>query len=98
MTIYTDFQIASKLDLVNKADALVAEDVANKVAHDEGTCVLGAGIAVWYKAPRKRTVTRKILVRAPFQGNVGSYHACARALAYLKEQGFDCFWYDGVMD
>lgn len=75
---------------------MVEED--RKRFRDEGTCVLGAGVAVWFKAPRKRYESIKILVAAPFQGNVGSHKACERAIAYLRENGIDAFWYDGNMD
>lgn len=96
MKTYTDSDLAPYTVHLSTARAMADED--SKTVHDEGTCVLGAGIAVWYKAPRKRTGTHKVLVRAPFQGNVAQYKACKRALEYLQSQMLDVFWYDGVMD
>jgi len=79
------------------ADLLSREDAAR--GRDEGTCVLGAGVAIWTLPPRARNPKRAILVHAPFQGNVGSQKACRRALAVIREAGLEgAVWYDGVMD
>jgi hypothetical protein len=68
------------------AQAMVDEDA--KTCQDRGTCVLGAGI----------TIAGRRVIGAPFQGNLGSYEACKRAIKYLNENGFRAYWYDGVMD
>lgn len=60
--------------------------------------MLGAGIVIDYQAPKAKRTERKLLVAAPFQGNVGSRRACDRALLFLQRQGIDARWYDGVMD
>ena len=78
------------------AQSMVQEDA--KRFRDEGTCVLGAGIAC-YAVPKGCRKPRQILLTdAPFQGNVGSQRASNRALQWLKEQGIEAYWYDGRMD
>ncbi len=81
---------------ISDAKKVVAEDAAR--GKDEGTSVLGAGIAVDVVPKRCRIPQRRILIDAPFQGNVGSQHACKRALVLLKIAGLDAYWYDGIMD
>jgi hypothetical protein len=75
----------------------VAEHDA-KIGRDEGTCVLGAGVAVDVLPRGCRRPQRRIVISAPFQGNIGSLNACRRALALLIIAGLDAYWYDGVMD
>ena len=89
--------------LAAQAQTMVQEDA--KRFRDEGTCVLGAGIAVQAipngsgEAAQGCHKPRQILLtEAPFQGNLGSQRASDRALAWLKEQGIDAYWYDGRMD
>jgi hypothetical protein len=96
--VYRDVDLTLLMPLFDHARALVAEDAAK--GRDEGTSVLGAGIAVRYRAPRKRagSYVRKIVVAAPFQGNVGSSRASQRALEYLRTSGVDVYWDDGRMD
>lgn len=96
--VYRDDDLAQLASIFDHARALVAEDAAK--GHDEGTSVLGAGIAIRYRAPRRRigTYARKIVVAAPFQGNVGSSRASKRALEYLHACKIDAFWWDGRMD
>jgi hypothetical protein len=93
---YKDKDLASYANTIIGAQAAAVVDAAS--GRDQGTCVLGAGVAVWYVPPRCRNPVRKILIRAPFQGNVGSYRACERALKLLQSAGVDAFWYDGVID
>lgn len=97
-TVYRDGDLSHLASLFDHARALVAEDAAK--GQDEGTSVLGAGIAIRYRAPRRRVgnYTRKIVVAAPFQGNVGSSRASQRALEYLRTCKIDAFWWDGRMD
>jgi len=81
---------------INQARELVREELHQ--FHDEGTCVLGAGVCAWFVHPRCRTPQRRILVHAPFQGNVGSYRATRTAQAFLEGKGIECAWSDGRMD
>jgi hypothetical protein len=71
---------------IAKAQAMVDED--EKITKDRGTCVLGAGI----------TIAGRRVIGSPFQGNLGGYDACKRAIEYLNASGFKARWYDGVMD
>lgn len=86
----------TKFEAVAIAQAMVNED--RKKFHDEGTCVLGAGIYFQDEPGKGKWSTPVVHVRAPHQGNVGSYNACKRAMDYLKAQGFKAAWYDGIMD
>lgn len=81
-----------------RASSMVYIDT--KQGRDDGTCVLGAGIAADLIPPRARNPKRRILIPAPFQGNVGSYRACLRALMYLRTvaPSLGAYWYDGIMD
>ena len=96
MTHYRDKDLKKFASAIATARAMAEED--RPKYHDQGTCVLGAGIAIYYIPPRCRKAVRDILIGQHFQGNVGSWNVAQRALAYLKEQGLDCFWYDGRMD
>lgn len=86
----------TRVEAIAKAQAMVDEDA--KKGHDAGTCVLFAGIYFTDVARPKRQVWPEVAIRAPFQGNIGSYEACKRALSYLQAWCFPAEWYDGVMD
>jgi len=73
-------------------------DLDARVCRDAGTCVIGAGIAVYAIPKGCRKPQQCLLTDAPFQGNVGSYNASKRALEWLKSQGVEAYWYDGRMD
>lgn len=81
---------------IAEANAMATADAA--VGRDTGTCVLGAGVAVYVVPKGCRVDRRRILIDAPFQGNVGSRIACTRALEHLRSAGLDVFWHDGRMD
>ena len=72
----------------------LAKTIANKSARDEGTCVLGAGVAVW---GGKGAV---VLARAPYQGNVGSYNYLLPVLKEMQKRHpqYEIYWDDGAMD
>ena len=83
-------------EVIADAKRVVADDASR--CRDEGSCVLGAGIAIDVLPKRCRLPQRRILISAPFQGNVGSQKACKRALALLRISGLDAYWYDGIID
>jgi hypothetical protein len=68
--------------------------IADRSQPDEGTCVLGAGVAIWTKKGKK------LLARAPYQGNVGSYKYLLPVLKELQKRypQYEIYWDDGVMD
>ena len=88
--------VPSKSEIVSmriEAEELV-RTIANTSARDEGTCVLGAGVAVFGKGGNI------ILARAPYQGNVGSYNYLLPVLKEMQKRHpqYEIYWYDGVMD
>jgi hypothetical protein len=84
--------------LIGQAEAMMREDVASGKFRDVGSCVLGAGLAIEYRHPRKRKSELMVVIHAPYHGNVGSYQACERAMKFLKENGVNVEWYDGILD
>lgn len=96
MTNYREADLVKWAPAIADAWLLVNKDA--KDGRDEGTCVLGAGIAAWVIPKRGRYSRCRILIAAPFQGNIGSQRACARALASLRAAGLDVFWHDGRLD
>lgn len=83
-------------DVYVKARIAAGEDA--KGCRDEGSCVLGAGVAIDVVPKGCRIPRRVIVVGAPFQGNVGSEKACVRAVEILRTSGLDAYWYDGILD
>lgn len=76
-------------------------DKIDKTATDQGTCVMGAGIKIQvFESSRKKFPTSVMLMRAPFQGNVGSYNALKPVLEYLTSSlpELHAYWEDGNMD
>ncbi len=95
---YREAELTELAPVFAKAEEIMRWEVASKKYHDEGTSVLGAGVAIEVLAPRARNAKRRVVVHAPYQGNVGSHKACQRAAAYLRMMDVVCYWYDGVMD
>jgi hypothetical protein len=69
---------------------------------DQGTCVLGAGIEVWYLAPRCRIHrTHMIISQHQVTGAQGSLvweASVNEVLAFLKSEGIIAFYNQGRMD
>lgn len=86
--------IMTRFEAIAVAQYIVDED--KRGCEDIGTCVLGAGI--YLKSDPWGKYGPTVVIRSPFQGNVGGYRACKRAIAYLNSQGFKADWYDGAMD
>jgi hypothetical protein len=83
--------------LISEAQQMAIRDADN--VEDKGTCVLGAGIAVNYRGPRKRYDRTKVIVSSGrHQGNCAQHASCARALQFLRDNGVDAWWHDGAMD
>jgi hypothetical protein len=94
---YREDDLSGKLQgYLVKARGMVKEDAKHYA--DEGSAVLGAGIAL-NLIPKGCSKPRKqVVIGAPFQGNVGSLRACRRAIDWLHCQGVAVYWYDGIMD
>jgi hypothetical protein len=89
-------ELARWAEQIKDAKRVAADDVL--LGSDVGTCVLGAGVALDVIPKGGRIARRRIVIDAPFQGNVGSRLACENALALLVDAGLDAYWYDGIMD
>ena len=56
-------------------------------AKDEGSCVLGNGLIVWWSAPRKRTAKPLMVVRPPpTQGCLSQENSMDAAITYLRDR------------
>jgi hypothetical protein len=99
---YKDADLSKFATAIAEAQAMIDADALQvRAAHgDSGTCVIGAGIAVNYRGPRRRVTSDKVVASASrfFQGNSSQHRACERALAHLQAAGLDVFWNDGRMD
>jgi len=93
---YTDAGLEALRPLIEEAQARI--DEISPTIEDIGSCVLGAGVQVYYIAPRCRKVTTQIIATGGPQGNVGISRACAPAIEFLRANGVECRYYDGVMD
>lgn len=67
---------------------------------DYGSCVMGNGIYIAVKPPKKRNVYRLEICRpiGGGQSEGASYHCKDPVLAYLKENGIDAWYECGRMD
>lgn len=69
---------------------------------DQGTCVLGAGIAVYCIPPRCRKPIEKILIHAHdvsrAQGSVTWEKSVYGIIDELRAKGLDCYYAQGRMD
>lgn len=69
---------------------------------DVGSCVLGAGIAVWYLPPRCRKPRKKVIINphviVPYQGSVTWEVSANIIVDYLKKNGIECWFEYGRMD
>lgn len=95
---YREQELQTLFGLPAFTAALAAAEVDTAAGKDAGSCVLGAGVCIDVIPQYGRNARRFTLLSAPFQGNVGSATALARAALILKDAGIDCYWHDGVMD
>jgi hypothetical protein len=66
---------------------------------DRGTCVLGAGLAVWYLAPRKRRPVLRVLVSPPGQADCAwCAEGATRLLRTFLPEGAEVEFEYGRMD
>lgn len=65
---------------------------------DEGSCVIGHGITVWYARPRARIARECAVVYAPYQGSVSIMKAYRPVAEWLRSQGVECRINSGRMD
>lgn len=69
---------------------------------DQGTCVLGAGIEIYYLAPRCRRPGKKMIISASricaAQGASVWESSVKEVLEYLRKRGIECQYNSGNMD
>lgn len=78
---------------------LCAEEVAAR--GDRGTCVIGAGIGIKYRGPRKRTVEYHNIIDVPMTAGQGSLTwetSVQQVIDFLKMRGIEAFYMPGRMD
>ncbi len=93
-------KLTSEKEIYIKEQTAIALTKRDWTAKDTGTCVLGAGICIKVIPKGRRSETRVNIIRAPFQGNVGSYQALKPCLEYLQTNcpELGAYWEDGNMD
>lgn len=66
---------------------------------DQGTCVIGAGIAIRFKGPRKRTDEDLIIIASPGrQGSLAWEDSVNQVLEFLRQGGIEAHYCSGRMD
>jgi hypothetical protein len=66
---------------------------------DEGTCVMGKGIGLWYVSDTQLAAHIKTVIRfGHSQGNTSAYESVGAALDYLAEHGIKARYVEGNMD
>ena len=96
--IYDKKQLELLNETLSIAIEMVDQTIIDKKIKDNGSCVLGAGIYIYYRAKGKRIPIRMLIISAPFQGNISIQESLEPSLKYLKKQGIDCWYSDGNMD
>lgn len=83
-----------------KKITLQALELRDKDAKDAGTCVMDAGIKISIMYPSIKKPVLVTIIKAPFQGNIGSYKALKPCLEYLINNYPELHprWDDGYMD
>ena len=96
MKTYKHKELLNLERLIFNANVLSSRDAQE--THDQGTCVLGSGIALYVVPPRCRNAKMKVVVPGLFQGNVSNRKHLENALKYLQSNGVECFYFDGYID
>ncbi len=79
------------------------EDRINKGLNpDYGSCVLGAGLAVYYLAPKKRKPVHKMIISATevscMQGSCVWESCKDKVIEFLNKSGIESFYKPGWLD
>lgn len=105
MTIYTPKDVDGNfLNIVTQAKDMwkkICEENFVKYG-DEGSCVVGAGISIYFIPPRCRNYRRSYIIRADdvtnCQGSLSWERDIEKVIEYLKNNGIDCHYNGGRMD
>lgn len=92
---FTDAELPRLQTLFNVAYKIWNRDMLAG-GGDCGTCVIGAGFAVYHAPPRVRYARTKIVVSPPGQGDC--QWCAAGAEKYLTRHGIQTIWKYGRMD
>jgi hypothetical protein len=97
-----DFNFATLQAVARAADLWATRVQQYVTTHgDRGSCVWGAGIAIYYKPPMAIDPEMRFLLKVPALANQGSLtweESVNDAIGLLKEAGLDAFYHAGQMD
>jgi hypothetical protein len=89
-------------DAITKAKELWNSKTQEYVKNngDIGTCVLGAGIEVWFLPTKCKKPRKLMIIGQPCcaQGSICWEHSVDEIIAYLKEYGIEANYNCGFMD
>lgn len=100
----SDLQDPAVASVIAKAKEMWSEICAKNVASygDRGSCVVGAGIAVYYVPKGCRKLGAKIIIAAhnvaKAQGSVTWEDGMEAVIEFLKENNINAFYEPGWMD
>jgi hypothetical protein len=102
-TVYTDADLVKFHPAFMEAMSLWSLRCAQYVAKhgDKGSCVIGAGIGVYYRGPRKRSYELKLVIDVPMTASQGSCTweaSVPEVIAFLKTRGIEAHHIYGRMD
>ena len=104
VSVYNDADLKNKQDAIDCAKTLWRDRCQEYMSKegDAGTCVLGAGIYVYYLAPRCRRPSQHTIIDVSdvcgAQGSLVWEHSEKEVLTFLREQGLDVHYNPGNMD
>ncbi len=93
---YRDKDLAAFRKTILEASKMWSEDMLAAEGGDLGTCVVGAGLGVYYTPPRCRTARRSRIIASPGQSDCKG--SVARAQKHLEEAGLEIHFEYGNMD
>lgn len=97
-TCYTAAGLEAIAPLIAKAQAIADAELEKQPRPHEGTCILGAGVALYEIPPRCRNPRHKLVVQVNAQGSIAIERSLKPALEYLEANGVHCYLDHGNMD
>ena len=101
--IYQEKDLVGMLPHLVEAALLWSKLCADEVAKngDRGSCVIGAGIAIWFKGPRKRNEEERIVIPTPYTSLQGSFTwetSVDQVVKFLAQKGITAHYAPGRLD